>query len=744
MEISYRGITTNNIKNVDIRIKTGEIVFFGGPSGSGKSSIAVDTIYKISKDELFQLFNAHDCISHYEIKSYDNIIPAVCLQQENYNRNPRSTIATYFGINSYFKQLLSQKNGVSQSFFQFNTLGSSCEICKGTGSTIAPDLIAIVDYSEELKNMPFRTWRASRREYYQASLDTFCNENFININARFSSLSKEQQHLLLHGESSNKYKIAFKSNCRKHTKTAPYIGPILEILLEIKNKKLPKYHEKYLGDVVCSACNGTRFSPKSLSYRIYGKCIGDIYGLEVDQLVGWIDHHAHEWQASPDEARPFRSVQRFLKSLINLNLNYLNLNRSIPSLSGGELQRLRLAKAANSQFSNFIYILDEPTSGLHPCEWNKIAELVIELKSRKNTIIIIEHNEFLRNIADRVIWLGPGGGSQGGHLVTKKKGNGDPTYFPHRFFKSHSSLKILAASSNNIRNMSCDLPLGTVVGICGVSGSGKTSFMKSVLPRHLNDAQYFNQAPIRGNSYSIVATSLGLFNEIIHLFSKEAGLPRESFFYASRGKGQCEICLGKGILEETSSYIPEQLLCPACGGRRFSESIMRRRWQGINIYDFLTLSIDDALAIIPAKYDYLASSLALASSIGLGYLTLFQSTETFSGGEAQRVKFTAKMLASKAKQAFLLDEPFRGLDKKNIQNIFRVLYSLVDGGSSVYISEHNPFALTYCSYIIELGPGSGVYGGKITYLGETSKFRTSVDSVMAKLMLQEMHCELPP
>ncbi len=738
MDISYKGITTNNVKNIDIIIKAGEITFFCGPSGSGKSSVAVDTIYKISEDELSQLFNTNNSVSNYEVKYYENILPAACLQQENYNRNPRSTIATYFSLDVYFKQLFSIKNSVSQSVFQFNTPSSACATCKGTGIIITPDILSIVDFSEKIKDIPFRPWRISRRDFYQKSLEIFCLENKIDINSQFNSIKQYQQELLLNGQSLEKYKIDFVSNGRKHTKTAKYCGPIKELVNELEGNKLPAHKRKYLGETPCHACSGTRFSTYSLTFRLYEKNIGDLYCMDIDQLLDWIKTNKERWQTSPSEARLFNNIERFLASLVSLNLGYLNLNRSIPSISGGELQRLRLAKAVNSQFTNFIYVLDEPTSGLHPSEWETIANVIIELKKKKNTIILIEHNEFLKKTADNIITMGPGGGRNGGEIVTKISEHNPPQHLQQRFIKSTSTLEITSASSNNINNLCCDIPLGTIVGICGVSGSGKTSFMRSILPRHLDATQYFSQTPIRGNSYSIVATALGVFDSISKLFATETNSPRENFFYASKGKGQCETCGGKGFLEEASSYILEPITCPDCCGRRFSETTLRKKFNGFNIYELLSLSIDDIKEIVAEKYKPLTTALTLASNVGLGYLTLFQNTSTLSGGEAQRVKFTAKMLESKRKQVFLLDEPFRGLDRKNIQGIIRVLYSLAEHGSSIFISEHNPFALSYCSYLIELGPGSGVHGGKITYLGEISNFLTRQDSTLAKLISQEI------
>lgn len=735
MKMQYHGITTNNLRDIDIKIEQGEVVFFSGPSGSGKSSLAIDTIHKISEDEFFQLCNVREDISTYAIKDYDNILPSVCLQQENYNRNPRSTIATYFSLDIHFKELFSLVNNVSKANFQFNTRDTWCEACCGSGVSLTPDPLTIVDFACRIKDLPFRPWRVSLSEYYQQSLLLFCEEQGISPARKFQSLSAKQQDLLLNSESEKKYKIQFRSNRRKHTKTSKYHGPILELRRQLQEDKLPKYRLKYFAHSTCETCNGARFSAEVLKHQLYGKNIGELYLLEADLLVDWIREYEKHWKHKPKEARPFRRIARFLESLARLKLNYLQLNRSIPSLSGGELQRLRLAKATTSHFTNFLYVLDEPTSGLHPSEWKTIANVVSELKRRKNTVLLIEHNGFLRKVSDRVVCLGPGGGKNGGMIVRdrgKRTGTGT---LDRVFFPAESAAKIRNATYNNIVNASFDIPMKTLVGVCGVSGSGKTSLLSGILPRYLDNTQYFSQSPIGGNAYSIVATAVGALAEIQRLFSERTKASKEYFTFSSRGKGQCGTCLGKGIIEEESAYLKGAVLCPSCGGRRFGPGSWKYRVDGCSIYEFLSLSIDEIVLHVPSEYRKLKQVLELLKSIGLGYLTLFQNVSTLSGGEAQRIKFTGNLLASRTRQVYLLDEPFRGVDRANICGVIGVIYSLVKSGSTVILAEHNPFALGYCSYILEFGPGSGAYGGKVLYLGERDGITASSTSKIARFLV---------
>ena len=728
MKSYYFGIKTNNLKNIDISFTNKKIILFSGPSGSGKSSLAVDTIHKISEDELYQLMNMKDGKTVYSLSDYENILPSICLQQENYNSNPRSTIATYFNIDKYFKESFSIKNCVSQKFFQFNTQPGGCIQCSGTGLSIVPDQLKIVDFSEKISNKPFKNWRNSKSDFYHKILMCFCSDNNIDVSQKFFDLNEREKGLLLSSESESKYKIGFKSNKRKHTKTSKYKGPLFELRENINKNSISASQKKYLSEDICEKCNGTRFSADISNFQVYGKNIGELYMMEFDLLIDWIEDHKEEWTQSHIVKRAFGNIESFLRSILKLNLDYLNLNRSIPTLSGGELQRLRLAKALNSQFFNFLYVLDEPTSGLHPSEWSMISKIIFDLKKMGNTVLIIEHNEFLQRIADTTIYLGPGGGKEGGKIVRKEDIKKSKEVLKYKFFEPSKFIDVNNVSYNNVKNITISVPVKSLIGVCGTSGSGKSSFLYGILPRYLNDVVYLNQSPIRGNYYSIVATAIGIFNYIQKLYSKTNNVSKDFFTYISKGKGQCNACQGKGFLKEESSFIETEILCPSCEGKRFSKSGLKYKFKGMNIHELLSLSVDELSTLIEDD-DKVFKILNFTNALGMGYLNLFQNVSNLSGGEAQRVKLLKSLFGFSTKRTFLLDEPFRGVDNDNIKNMLLVFYDLVERGYTIYIAEHNILAINYCSYIIEFGPKSGKYGGKIIFYDQRkhiSKSKTSM------------------
>lgn len=712
----YLGISTNNLKNVDVCFNPADIILFEGPSGSGKSSLAVDTIHKISEDELFQLIGLKEDTSSYSIRCYENILPSVCLQQENYNSNPRSTIATYFGLDHAFKQLFAEEHSIPQRVFQYNCPEFSCPACAGLGVSMIPDVLRIVDYSCTIEKVPFRVWRNNDIEYYRQALVVFCRDNDIDVTKQFRQLNVSQQNLLLSGTGLQKHSIRFVSNKRHKTKTSVYKGPVAELSEQITQNKLAHSRKKYLQESICPKCRGKRFSDKVLSYKLHGKSIGDLYQLEASELLFWINEHIRSHKMGRSQARTYEHVQRFLSNILRLSIGYLHLGRSIPSLSGGELQRLRLCKAINTHFRNLIYVLDEPTAGLHPDEWPMIVKIVEDLKARRNTIAIIEHNSAFRGIADSRFILGPEGGCKGGYLVETSAA---PMDFQSgiRYFESKKHIEVFSASYMNISNLNVRVPLGTIVGVCGVSGSGKSSFLKGVLPRFLENTIYLNQSPIQGNSYSIVATAINVLTHIQEMYSRKMRVDKSSFVFSSKGKGQCSSCNGTGYLELSSGYGLHHSICPECKGRRFSNIALSYKLNGISIYDLLSMDIDSVLSHIPWEEKATVSALQKMNLIGLGYLSLFRDVSTLSGGEAQRVKLVDAFTKRSTSRTLLLDEPFRGVDDYNAVRILRHLYAMVDDGYSIIMALHDPKILQCCSYIIEFGPRGGNEGGRLLYSG---------------------------
>jgi len=734
MLINYSGIQTNNLKNIDVSIKKNNIIIIKGVSGSGKSSLAIDTIHKISEDELYQLLNIKDNISLYSVKGYEGILPSVCLRQENYNKNPRSTIATYYNLDFYFCNLFAYINKVSTRLFHFNINESACKHCNGLGTIQEPDIHKIVNIFSPISKNLFKPWQATNKDYYRQSLQRFCEEQCIDTETKFCNLNIKEQEILLSGESNEKYFIKFICNGKKRTKTGKYKGPLLELNERIKKDSISIHQKKYFTEAKCLFCKGGRFDTEILTYKAYGKSLAEVYLMEASELVIWIQKVCNKKGLPIVEKKSLNKILKFLLNMSLLNLGYLNLNRAIPSLSGGELQRLRLVKAVNSQFNNFIYILDEPTSGLHPSEWHILSDIILGLKNKNNTVLIVEHNTFLDNISDNIIYLGVGGGMAGGHLIKKSECIRNENIIEKYFFEATKQIKIKNASSNNVSNLSTVVPINTLVGVCGLSGSGKTTFLKNILTKYIENCVYVNQSPIRGNSYSILATIFNVLKDIQTIFAKKSNVEIKNFWYASSGKGQCKLCSGTGVILEDSGYIKTSIICPDCNGKRFSYSSLKYKYENYNIYEFLNLDIKTLIELIPKQYKKTNDILAFAISIGLGYLNLFQNTSSLSGGEAQRAKLINKVFKFRNKKIYLLDEPFRGVDKNNILRMIGALYKLIENGYTIYIAEHNPLALSYVSYIIEFGPKSGQSGGKIIASGELKDFKKNKKSIFAKYL----------
>jgi excinuclease ABC subunit A len=716
----YIGIKTNNLKNIDFTLPHNKITLLMGSSGSGKSSLAVETIHKISFNELSQLMNLSEEPSNYSIDEYFNILPSIALIQDNYNKNPRSTIATYFKIDIFFKKLFSTINKVPSKLFQFNKFDTACEKCLGTGIEFVPDITKIIDNEKEIKNIPFKNWQSSYKDFYSQILKLFCKDNDIDIEKKFNDLDIKSQEKLLYGVSEKKYKINYKLQGKKRVRTTQYIGPIIELKSIVKPSDKEK---KYFSQKTCSRCNGFRFSKKVLEYKIYNKNLGELYSLQIDELISWIKEYKNQWQQHNIEKIAFNQILIFLEKMIDVKLEYLNLNRSIPSLSGGELQRLRFAKAINSQFNNFLYIFDEPSSGLHPSELNNIITTIKQIKNNNNTILIIEHNEIFKKVSDNTIILG---GENGGEIVENYKKEKETIQY--NFFQSNSNILIQNESYNNIHNLNIEVPIESLIAICGKSGSGKTSFAKFILPKYCKNPTYLDQTPINGNKYSILATYLGIFDEIKKLFAKENKIDIDYFSFYHTSIGKCNTCKGTGVLKDEVENI--NIICPSCEGKRFSSKTLKYKVNNLNIYEYLSLPISELIKIIPISMKKTKKVLNFLLHINLGYISLFREIATLSGGESQRVKLGSTFFKYQKNRTYILDEPFRGLDVNSKYKLISFLYDIVKKGNTIFFIEHDILSIYYSSYIIEFGPNSGINGGKVLYVGEKRKISNATNSII--------------
>ena len=707
--IKYRGIETNNLKHIDVDIEKNTLIAVVGPSGSGKSSLVYGTIYEISACEEDKLRNIYREDYNYKIETYENIIPAVELKQNNNNINPRSTLGIFLNIDKEFKKIFAGEHGVPVGRFTFNNPRNSCPRCGGLGEEYVLSLDKIIDENKSIEDGALRPWRNSQDGHYEKVLEKYCVQEGICKSIPYCGLSQEEKNKITYGRSSEKFRVSYKANGKTRTKEFYYVGILayLEEYLEDKEQASSKEKIKsYSHMEKCSLCGGMRFNSEVLEYKIDGYSIGDFYTMEIEELCEYL---------KSKEKREFKKIYEILQRMVQYNLGYLNLNRSIPSLSGGELQRLRLMNILSSEMEDMLYIIDEPSAKLHVSEYEELWRNIQGIKERGNTVIIVEHNPYFIQRADRRIYIGPRGGSQGGYLLDRLEEK--PWSWTRNFKEPCDYIEVKNISKNNIKNLTVKFPKNVVTAILGVSGSGKSTLVKELNER-LENSEYISQKPLRGSS----ASTIGSYSEVYGLIRKEMSKKLqldEKFFNFN-----CDHCGGKGKEIYIYDFGKEmEVQCAKCEGKRFNVETLEYKYRGYNIYEILNLTIEDLLEINIFENKGIRERLELLKKMGLGYLSLFRTTDTLSGGEAQRVKLS-KVLGKRIKDKILfLDEPLNGLSQGDIEGVLKLFTELRDMGATVVLIEHNILALRGCDYILEMGPSRGKNGGKIIFEGTMEEFK---------------------
>lgn len=728
----------NNLKHISVEIPKHAITVVTGVSGSGKSSLVLDTIAAQSRRELNETFPSFTqrYLPKYgrpHVGQIHSLPPAIVIDQSKPSGQVRSTVGTYTDTYSLLRLLFSRVGqpfvGYSDSF-SFNHPQGRCPRCDGLGEITELDVHKLVDFDKCLNEPGVIRYVAYEPGQWRWLYYGACG--LFDPNKKIRDFTPEELHLFLYQEP-----MILKDPPPEYYKNGKYEGLMYRMNRMLKRDDA-KVHWKKLEPLVtqgvCPECGGARLNPKILSCKIAGKNIAQVSAMPLGDLLQWLE------QIREPVALDIKdSLRSRIRALIEIGLDYLTLDRSMGTLSGGEAQRCKIAKYNTSALSDLLYILDEPSVGLHSHDIHRLSEAIIGLRDRGNTVLMVEHHREMMEIADHIIDMGPGAGAMGGEILFTGT-------YPELLNSSTLTGQLLREQTplkpevrtpqewfslehlhlHNLKDVSVKLPKGVLTVIAGVAGSGKSSLMQAFAQQMCERVTLISQKNIGASLRSTPATYLGVADEIRALFAKASG--QKIGLFSFNGAGACPVCQGKGVIVSEMAFMDSvEMVCEACGGLRYSSKALQYRLDGLNISQVMDLTIQQAMQRFAGTR--IEEKLAPLASVGLSYLHLNQALSTLSGGELQRMKLAAHL--GKRGQILVLDEPTDGLHLKDIRNIIALFDGIVEEGNSVFLIEHNLEVLKAADYVVEVGPGGGEDGGTVIFAGTTAEMLQSVDSITA-------------
>ena len=737
----------NNLKHVSLDIPKHQITVVTGVSGSGKSSLVLDTVAAQSRRELNDTFPSF--VQRYlpkygrpHVGSIENLPPAIVIDQKKPAPNVRSTVGTYTDNYSLLRLLFSRVGkpfvGYSDSF-SFNHPNGKCPRCDGLGEITELDIHKLVDFDKCLNDPGVIHYAAF--EPGQWRWERYANSGLFDLNKKIKDYSPEELDLFLYAEP-----MKLKNPPENWFKTAKYEGLIHRMYRSVINSDEGKVHYKILEPMittgVCPECHGSRLNQTILSCKINGKNIADITSMPFRDIINWLNGIS-----DPIAEDIVNSLKARIQALINIGLDYLTLDRAMGSLSGGEAQRCKIAKYNNSSLSDLLYVLDEPSVGLHSHDIHRLSEAIVSLRDKGNTVLMVEHHKEMMEIADHIIDMGPEAGAQGGEVLFEGSYSElvDGNTLTGKLLRQNNGLKECPRQAkewfnlehlnfHNLNDVSVKLPKGLFTVIAGVAGSGKSSLMEAFAKQQGEEVTLISQKNIGISLRSTPATYLGVAEDIRKLYAKKTGQKMNMFSF--NGEGACPVCQGKGVIISEMAFMDSiETVCEACGGLRYSDEALKYKVDGLNIAEAMDLTICQAMEQF--KGTSIAEKLKPLSDVGLFYLHLNQALSTLSGGELQRIKL-ASYLGQKG-QVLILDEPTDGLHLQDVQNIIALFDSIVADGNTVFLIEHNLEVLKAADYIVEIGPGGGAEGGNIIFSGTPKEMLSSPNSVTAPYLKKSLY-----
>lgn len=723
--ISIRGAKVNNLKNIDIDIPRNKIVCFVGVSGSGKSSLVFDIIAKEGQRQYLESLSSYarrylPKSNRPDVDSITGISPTIVIDQSRPSKNPRSTVGTLTETYNYLR-LLYSRVGVpilDSSYFSFNHPNGACPECKGLGTKISFDPDKILNYQKSLNEGAIipGDWKVDGRQW-----NIVKSTRLFDMDKKLSDYTKVELKKLLYSD-----RIELSETYTGFVQKWSFEGIIKR--MERRNSSTHRYgpdrDARYISSQPCPKCNGGRLNKKALNVTVNGKNIGETANLPITELIKFINEVDHK---NAQVIKP-RLLQQ-LEHMTKVGIGYLSLNRPISTISGGEAQRVKLARQLCSDLVETIYILDEPTIGLHPKDIGDLFSIIARLGTHNNSLLIIEHDPYTISECDYIIELGPGGGRQGGEIVFNgtigqlksmhnsptsnylfnKRGKDMPKQFTTK--PASSYLKVHHANKNNLRNLDISLPLNRIIAITGVSGSGKSSLAEVIHEQHQSTV-IIDQSPVGKTPRGTIATYVGAFDFIRKVFAESSG--ESTSLFSFNGKGACPSCKGLGHNRIDMNFLGDiKIPCEKCEGKRYTPKALSFTHKNMNIAEILQLTASEAIEKLQIKETL--PSLQTLVDVGLDYLQLGQSLDTLSGGECQRLKLTKRL--QKKGEVYIMDEPTTGLHPSDIEKLLSLFDKLIKAGNTIIVIEHNLDVIANADWIIDLGPEGGDKGGHIVAEG---------------------------
>ncbi|MFD7061624.1 ATP-binding cassette domain-containing protein [Streptomyces sp. NPDC059906] len=751
--IRVHGARENNLKDVSIEIPKRRLTVFTGVSGSGKSSLVFNTIAAESQRLINETYSAFvqgfmPTLARPEVDVLDGLTTAIIVDQQRMGADPRSTVGTATDVNAMLRILFSRLGEPHigpPSAYSFNTAsvrasgaitvergnkkavkatfqrtGGMCTNCEGRGTVSDIDLTQLYDDSKSLAEGAFTIpgWKSDS----QWTVQVYAQSGFVDPDKPIREYTDQELRDFLYGEP-----VKVKVNGVNLT----YEGLIPKIQKSFlsKDKEAMQPHirafvERAVTFTTCPECEGTRLSEGARSSRIGKISIADACAMEIRDLAEWVRD-----LAEPSVAPLLTALRDTLDSFVEIGLGYLSLDRPAGTLSGGEAQRVKMIRHLGSSLTDTTYVFDEPTVGLHPHDIQRMNDLLLRLRDKGNTVLVVEHKPEAIAIADHVVDLGPGAGTAGGTVcfegtveelraadtVTGRHLE-DRAVLKASVRKPTGALEIRDARTHNLQGVDVDVPLGVLCVVTGVAGSGKSSLIHGSVPAGA-DVVSVDQSPIKGSRRSNPATYTGLLEPIRKAFAKANGV--KPALFSANSEGACPTCNGAGVIyTDLAMMAGVATPCEDCEGKRFQPAVLEYRFGGRDISEVLAMSVDRAEEFFgagEARTPAAHKILQRLADVGLGYLTLGQPLTTLSGGERQRLKLATHM--GEKGGVYVLDEPTTGLHLADVEQLLGLLDRLVDAGKSVIVIEHHQAVMAHADWIIDLGPGAGHDGGRIVFEG---------------------------